>query len=196
MHGAGLIGVHRRSGHRGLTRQSRAASAPPDLIERDFTAEVPNQKWTADIPTCPPSRGGSTSPWSWTCSRDALAMVMSVRRPYPGLVHHLDKGSHYTSLAFGRRCDEVGISPSTGRSGPCFDNAVTENFFASLETELIDRTDFATHAEAEQEMFSDIEGFYNPWRRHSANGHINPAEYGRRHTEAIIQRPKATPEIA
>ncbi len=87
----------------------------------------------------------------------------------------------------GRRCEEAGISPSTGRTGSCFDNAVTESFFASLETELIDRTRFATRADAEREVFSYIEGFYNPWRRHSANGQLSPAEYERRHIQALQQ---------
>jgi putative transposase len=75
---------------------------------------------------------------------DALAMAIAARSPRPGLVHHSDKGSHYMSLTFGQRCEEAGIRPSTGRTGSCFDNAVTESFFASLETELIDRTAFPT----------------------------------------------------
>ncbi|MET8244936.1 IS3 family transposase [Streptomyces sp. NPDC005202] len=82
-------------------------------------------------------------------------------------------------MTFGQRCKEAGIRPSTGRTGSCFDNAVTESFFASLETELIDR--FRTRRDAEQQLFSYIEGFYNPWRRHSANGQLSPAEYERRH---------------
>ena len=85
------------------------------------------------------------------------------------------------SLTFGQRCAEAGIRPSTGRTGSCFDNAVTESFFASLETELLDRTTFCTRGEAEQAVFGYIEGFYNPRRRHSANGMLSPAEYERRH---------------
>jgi putative transposase len=97
------------------------------------------------------------------------------------VLHRLLEPRQYTSLTFGQRCEEAGIRPSTGRTGSCFDNAVTESFFASLETELIDRTTFGTRREAEQEVFSYIEGFYNPWRRHSANGMLSPAEYERRH---------------
>ena len=104
--------------------------------------------------------------------------------------------AQYTSLAFGRRCKEAGISPSTGRTGSCYDNAVTEGFFASLETELIDRTRFATRADAEREVFSYVEGFYNPWRRHSANGQLSPAEYERRHTKAIQGQPAVLPQAA
>lgn len=89
---------------------------------------------------------------------DALGMAISARRPGLGLIHHTGKGSRYTGLAFGRRCAEAGIAASTGRSGSCFDNAVTERFFASLETELIDRTVFATRTDAERAVFSYIEG--------------------------------------
>ncbi|MDS1271817.1 IS3 family transposase [Lipingzhangella sp. LS1_29] len=83
----------------------------------------------------------------------------------------------------------LAVGAPDGRTGSCFDNAVTESFFASLETELIDRTRFATRADAEREVFSYIEGFYNPHRRHSANGQLSPAEYERRHT----QQPREDP---
>ncbi|WP_424536782.1 IS3 family transposase [Sphaerisporangium viridialbum] len=87
----------------------------------------------------------------------------------------------YTSIAFGQRCRQAGIRPSTGRTGTCFDNAITESFFASMECELIDRRTFRTRSEAERAVFAYIEGFYNPRRRHSANGQISPAQYERRH---------------
>ncbi|MET8183269.1 IS3 family transposase [Streptomyces sp. NPDC005336] len=93
-------------------------------------------------------------------------------------------------MTFPQRCKEAGIRPSTGRTGSRFDNAVTESFFTSLETELIDRTVFRTRRDAEQQLFSYIEGFYNPWRRHSANGQLSPAEYERRHA------PQASADLA
>lgn len=206
MRAQGLVGVHRRTGRKSLTAQDRMATAPPDLVGRDFTAHAPNQTWTADITYVPTDQGWlylavvmdlfSRRIVGWAMAPhmraglvcDALAMAISARRPGPGLVHHSDKGSQYTSLAFGRRCEEAGISPSTGRTGSCYDNAVTESFFASLETELIDRTRFVTRADAEREVFSYVEGFYNPWRRHSANGQLSPAEYERRHMEATQNR--------
>ncbi|WP_344014163.1 IS3 family transposase, partial [Nocardiopsis exhalans] len=202
----GLVGVHRRTGRKSLTSQDRMATAPPDLVGRDFTAHAPNTKWSADITYVPTDQGWvylavvmdlfSRRIVGWAMAPhmradlvcDALAMAVTARRPGPGLIHHSDKGSQYTSLAFGRRCEEAGIAPSTGRTGSCYDNAVTESFFASLETELIDRTRFATRADAEREVFSYIEGFYNPWRRHSANGQLSPAEYERRHTEVAQDR--------
>ncbi|GAA2703332.1 hypothetical protein GCM10010412_101370 [Nonomuraea recticatena] len=112
---------------------------------------------------------------------DALAMALHQRRPEAGVIHHSDKGGQYTSIAFGQRCEQAGVRPSTGRTGTCFDNAITESFFASLECELIDRRTFHTRSEAERALFSYIEGFYNPRRRHSANGQVSPAEYERRH---------------
>ncbi|WP_443689904.1 transposase [Nonomuraea aurantiaca] len=90
------------------------------------------------------------------------------------------ESTQYTSIAFGQRCEQAGIRPSTGRTGTCFDNAITESFFASLECELIDRRTFRTRSEAERAMFGYIEGFYNPRRRHSANGQLSPTEYERR----------------
>lgn len=82
----------------------------------------------------------------------------------------------------------AGVRPSTGRTGSRCDNAVTESFFASLETELIDRTAFPTRHHAEQALFAYIEGFYNPRRRHSANGRLSPAEYERRHAAKTPHR--------
>ncbi len=206
MREAGLVGVHRRTGRTALTRQDSTAKPAPDLIGRDFTASAPNLRWTADITYVPTEEG-----WvylavvldlfarrivGWAMANhmrtelvtDALAMAIAARRPRPGLVHHSDKGSQYTSLTFGQRCEEAGILPSTGRTGSCYDNAVTESFFASLETELIDRTTFHTRHAAEQALFAYVEGFYNPTRRHSANGQVSPAEYERRHAaQATVQ---------
>ncbi|OKI21376.1 transposase [Nocardiopsis sp. TSRI0078] len=209
-----LVGVHRRTGRKGLTSQDRMAAAPPDLVGRDFTAHAPNLKWTADITYVPTDQGWlylavvmdlfSRRIVGWAMAAhmraelvcDALSMAVSARRPGPGLIHHSDKGAQYTSLSFGRRCEEAGIAPSTGRTGSCYDNAVTESFFASLETELIDRARFATRADAEREVFSYIEGFYNPWRRHSANGQLSPTEYERRHTEAMQEKLAVLPQAA
>lgn len=210
----GLAGVHRRTGRKGLTQRDAMATAPPDLVGRDFTAKAPNTTWTADITYVPTAQGWlylavvmdafSRRIVGWAMAEhmraelvcDALAMAVSVRRPGPGLIHHSDKGSQYTSLAFGRRCEEAGIAPSTGRTGSCYDNAVTESFFASLETELIDRTRFPSRGDAQREVFSYIEGFYNPWRRHSANGQLSPAEYERRHIQAMDEGSTALPQAA
>jgi len=91
------------------------------------------------------------------------------------------ESAQYTSIAFGRRCREAGIALSMGSTGDCFDNAMAESFFASLETELIDRSSWPTRAEARLAVFDYIEAFYNPTRRHSALGYLSPAEFERRY---------------
>lgn len=86
----------------------------------------------------------------------------------------------YTSVAFGNRCKEAGVRPSTGSVGDAYDNAMCESFFATLERELIDRHRFRSRTEARMAVFQFIEGFYNPSRRHSALGYLSPIEYERR----------------
>ena len=115
---------------------------------------------------------------------DALDMAIWRRRPAGGLVHHSDQGCQYTSLAFGRRCREAGITPSMGSVGDCFDNAMAESFFATLECELLDQHRFRTRTEARMAVFDYLEGFYNPRRRHSALGQLSPANYERSHQPA------------
>ena len=92
----------------------------------------------------------------------------------PGVVHHSDQGSQYAALAFGQRCQAAGVVPSMGSRGDCYDNAITEAFFATLECELLARHTFRTHAEARTAVFDYIEGFYKRQRRHSALGDDAP----------------------
>ena len=85
----------------------------------------------------------------------------------------------YTSIAFGLRCGEAGVRPSMGSVADCYDNAMCESFFATLECELLDRKRFRTHAEARMAVFDFIEGWYNPHRRHSGLAYSSPMEYER-----------------
>jgi putative transposase len=85
--------------------------------------------------------------------------------------------TQYTALAFGQRCKEAGVRPSMGSVGDCFDNAMCESFFATLECELLDRRHFRTQIEAPMAVFEFIEGWYNPRRRHSAIGYLSPIDY-------------------
>ena len=113
----------------------------------------------------------------------ALNMGLWQRRPEE-VIHHSDQGCQYTSLAFSRRCEEAGVRPSMGSVGDCFDNAMAESFFATLECELLDRATFRTRAEAEHAIFEFIEGWYNPHRRHSSLGYRSPIDFeqiGRAH---------------
>ena len=92
---------------------------------------------------------------------DALDMAISQRKPN-GVIFHSDRGSQYSSTAFGNRCQETGIVPSMGRRGDAYDNAVAESFFATLETELLNRNTYHTRTQARTAVFDFIEGFYNP----------------------------------
>ncbi|MFT7624362.1 MAG: putative transposase [Myxococcota bacterium] len=107
---------------------------------------------------------------------DALNMALTTRKP-DNVIHHSDQGCQYTSIAFGKRCEGAGVRPSTGSVGDCYDNAMCESFFATLECELLDRTTFRTHHEATMAIFSFIESFYNPWRRHSGIGYLSPDRF-------------------
>jgi integrase-like protein len=99
----------------------------------------------------------------------------------------------YTSLRFGRRLREAGIAQSMGSRGDALDNAMCESFFASLETELLDRSAFATRERARMALFDWIEGFYNPHRLHAALGYLSPAEFERRRTAASGKAITPTP---
>ena len=109
----------------------------------------------------------------------ALNMALGQRQAQ-GVVHHSDRGSQYTSLAFGKRCREMGVVTSTGSAGDCFDNAMAESFFATLECELIDRRSFHTQAQARMAIFEYLESWYNTRRLHSALGYLSPNEFERR----------------
>jgi len=191
MRGANVIGVSRRRSFQ-TTRRDPSARPAPDLVDREFTASGPNQLWVADITYIPTLAGFLylavvLEVWSrkivgWSMSSrlatpivlDALAMALDRRRPAEGVIHHSDQGCQYTSIEFGKRCRQAGVRPSMGSVGDCYDNAMCESFFATLECELLDRRPFTDRAEAELAVFDFIEGFYNTRRRHSALGYLAP----------------------
>ena len=110
---------------------------------------------------------------------EALNMAIGQRRPQ-GVIHHSDRGSQYTSLAFGKRCREMAVVTSTGSAGECYDNAMAESFFATLECELLQRRTFHTHGQARMAIFAFLESWYNTRRLHSALGYLSPNEFERR----------------
>jgi len=190
-----IAGVSRRRKGLRTTIRSREAPAAADLVRRDFRAAGPDRLWVADITYVPSWQGYVflacvIDAWSrkvvgWSMrddlraelALDALAMALTRRRPRPGLVHHSDRGSQYTSLAFGKTIEAAGVLPSMGRRGDAFDNALAESFFATLETELLDRHSFRSRDEARIAVFTYIEGFYNPRRRHSTLGYRSPDRF-------------------
>jgi putative transposase len=109
---------------------------------------------------------------------DALNMALAQRRP-ASVIHHSDQGCQYTSIAFGRRCGERGVRPSTGSVGDAYDNAMCESPFATLECELLDRHRFKNQVEARLAVFDFIEGWDNPHRRHAALAYESPIDYER-----------------
>jgi putative transposase len=113
----------------------------------------------------------------------SLEMAIRQRRPDP-VIHHSDQGSQYTALAFGKRCQQAHVRPSMGSAGDCFDNALCERFFATLECEWLDRTTFRSHEEARQAVFQYIEGWYNTHRRHSVLDYASPIRFERAYAQA------------
>jgi len=196
MRAEGLRGVSRRKWV-STTKRDPAAQGAPDLVQRDFRARGPDQLWVADITYVPTWEGFLylavvLDVWSrrivgWAMAGhlrtvlvlEALDMALRHRRPEE-VIHHSDHGCQYTSIAFGKRCQEAGVRPSMGSIGDCFDNALCESFFATLECELLNGRSFRTRAEARREIFEFIEGWYNTHRRHSALQYASPLEYERK----------------
>ena len=199
MRDLGLRGVCRR---RFVTTTQRDESnrPAPDLVERDFTASGPNELWVADATYVPTWEGFlflavvvdvfSRRVVGWSMAHhlrtdlmiDALQMAVTQRRP-EDVIHHSDQGSQYTSIAFGNRCRNTGVQLSMGSVGDCYDNAMAESFFATLECELIDRTTFRTRKQAQLAIFDFIEAFYNRQRRHSSIGYLSPVVFEHRMAE-------------
>jgi len=194
MRAAGLAGVSRRRRPK-TTVRTQGARPAPDLVARDFHAEAPDKLWVADITYVPTATGFlylaivldafSRRVVGWAMEThlaaalvlQALDMALARRRPKGKPIHHSDQGSQYTSIDFGARCRKFGVRPSMGSVGDCYDNAMAESFFATLECELIDRRRFGTPEHARREVFQFIEGWYNPRRRHSSIGYMSPLAF-------------------
>jgi len=168
-----------------------------NLLNREFTAEAPNQRWVGDTTEFKIGESGKlylaaildlfsrfVVGWAVSAVNDrhlalaALTMALNRRRPETGLLHHSDRGSTYASEDYQDRLTAYGITCSMSRTGDCYDNAVMEAFFSTLKTELADA--FASHGQAKGELFDYIEAFYNTRRRHSTLDYISPAEFERR----------------
>ena len=162
MRAATIAGVSRRRRAPVTTRSDPDHHPAHDLVRRNFVAKGPNELWVADITFIPTMVGFLylavvLDAWSrrivgWAFSADlktrvvldALDMALTTRKP-DSVIHHSDRGSQYTSVAFGNRCKDAGVRPSTGSVGDAYDNAMCESFFATLECELLDRHRFASH---------------------------------------------------
>jgi putative transposase len=191
----GLQGITRRRRGKGCTRSRAADSRSDDLVHRQFRPDRPDRLWVQDVTQHRTSEGWVylavvIDAWSrrvvgWSIAdhmraelvADAIDMATLRRRPPAGAIAHSDHGSNYCSWVFGQRLRAAGLLGSMGTVGDALDNAVAESFFASLQCELLDRHAWPTRAGLARAMFSWIERFYNPTRRHSTLGYLSPVDY-------------------
>ena len=190
----GIQAVHKR-GVRVTTKSNPAHPVEPNLLDREFTAEKPNQKWTSDITYIRTKEGWlylavvldlfSRRIVGWAMSKritsalvvDALEMAIQQRKPDAGLLHHSDRGSQYTGKAYRELLSANEMLVSMSGKGDCWDNAPTESFFSSLKREQVHHKYYETRDSARTDIFSYIEAFYNRKRRHSTLGYYNPAAF-------------------
>ena len=181
---------------RDLGRRARSQSAiAANILDRQFNATAPNQRWVADFTYIWTDQGWlyfavvldlfSRRIVGWSMSAemtaqlvtDALVMAIWRRGRPQELLHHSDQGSQYTSEQFQRLLTDQGITCSMSRSGNVWDNSAMESFFSSLKIERVHRRVYATREEAKADLFDYVERFYNPRRRHSTLGYLSPADY-------------------
>ena len=191
---AGLRGCPKRR-FRVTTQRDPSHPVAENLLDQDFTAEAPNQRWAADITFIATNQGWlylavvmdlySRRIVGWSMSRwinrhlviDALNMAIGARRPEHDLIHHSDRGSQYTSDDFRDELLKHGIDCSMSARGNCYDNAVVESFFGLMKREWVNRVRYRTREEARADVFEYIECFYNRKRRHGYLGNISPVAF-------------------
>lgn len=165
-----------------------------NLIDRNFGALAPNEKWLADITYIPTDEGWlflaaildlfTRKIVGWAMRdhmrtelpRAALMMAIQRQRPKAGLIHHSDRGNQYASGDYRDALASAGIVQSMSRKGNCWDNAPMESFFHTLKTELVHHKHYTTKEEAKRDLFHYIEGYYNRHRIHSALGYLTPEQ--------------------
>ncbi len=180
------------------TDSDHAFNIAPNLLQQDFTASGPNQKWAGDI-TYVWTREGwvylaviidlfSRRVVGWAISNRmrqdlalrALNMAIATRRPPPGCIHHTDRGSQYCAHDYQKLLRKHGFKVSMSGKGNCYDNSAVESFFKSLKAEIVRRRNWQTRRDAEVALFGYINGFYNPRRKHSALGWKSPVAFEQR----------------
>jgi transposase InsO family protein len=204
MRAAGLVGRHPRVWKRTTVPGEHPVSAP-DLIGRAFTADRPNEKWCGDITYIKTFTGWaylatvidlhSRKVIGWAIAdhmrtslvTNALDMAMRHRRPRNSVIFHSDRGTQYTSHEFAKYCQKNKIQRSLGKTGICYDNAVSESFFATYKKELIHTRPWPDITDLKRRTFDWIETYYNTQRRHSTLGYLTPTEYelGYRHIHEL-----------
>ena len=211
MRQAHMRGVSRRRGYVVTTERDKRQRPAPDLVNRQFVANG-LQLWVADMTYIPTWAGFlylavvidvfSRKVVGWAFGEHmtsdlvlaALNMALLTRKP-ESVVHHSDQGSQYTSIAFGKRCEAMGVRPSMGTVGDAYDNAMAESFFASLECELIARRTWRNKTEARLAVFTWIESWYNPRRRHSGIGYLSPVNFERKQQTSATSLEHGLPTV-
>ncbi len=195
----GSLRARPRRRRRVRTTDSRHAHpVAPNLLNRQFTVDAPNRVWAADLTYLPTRQGWlylavvidlfSRAVVGWSMSRridqklalDALDAALGRRKPPRGLIVHSDQGVQYAAIEYQNRLASLGAVCSMSRKGNCWDNAVVESFFATLKSELLEKTAFENQRVAQTSVFSYIESYYNRQRRHSTLAYVSPMEYERR----------------
>ncbi len=197
MRKAGLKGCPKRP-FKVTTLRDPSHAVADNLLEQDFTAAGPNERWSSDITYISTHQGWlylavvmdlfSRRIVGWSMGRwisrhlviDALTMAIGSRQPEAGLLHHSDRGSQYTSDDFRDELEKHNIQCSMSARGNCYDNAVVESFFGLMKRERVNRTRYLTRDEARDDIFDYIERFYNRKRRHGYLGNISPAAFEER----------------
>lgn len=195
MHG---IVARRKRRYVPRTTQRQAGLIPaPNRLNQDFFASAPNEKWVVDFTFIETAQGWlflavvldlfsrRVIGWAMGTKMDAklvetaLQMALLERRPAPGLLHHSDQGSQYTSSTYLNCLHEALVKLSMSGVGNCYDNAVVESFFSTLKTECVTGI-FLTHAQARSAIFEYMEVWYNRQRLHSTLGYLSPVDFERR----------------
>jgi putative transposase len=174
------------------TRRDLSHAVAPNVFNREFTASEPNQKGVTDLTSIPTAQNWlylavmldvysrAIVGWSMSACCDealvesALKMAVARRRPQAGLLHHSDRGCQYTSHAYRRQLEGLGIVVSMSRKGNCWDHALMESFFGSLKEECVGSTISLTHEQARRSLFEYLEVYSNRQRRHSSLGYVSP----------------------
>jgi putative transposase len=190
-----IHGISRRRFRVCTTDSNHTHRVAPNLLDRNFERELPNQAWCADITYIRTGEG-----WLYLaavidlCSRkivgwamadhlkaslclEALEMAVTQRRPGEGLLHHSDRGVQYACDDYQEKLAELGMICSMSGRGDCYDNAVMESFFKTLKTERVYHENYATRQQAKASIFQYIEVFYNRKRLHSSLGYVSPSAY-------------------
>ncbi len=191
------IGVYRKKRRIITTNSTHNSPVAPNLLNRVFTADRPNQKWLGAITYIPTAEGWlylaavldmfSRKIVGWAMDdnmesqlvEQAFLMAARNRKPPKGILHHSDRGSQYASDLYRACLADYNIQVSMSRTGNCYDNAPMESFFSTLKCDRVHRMNYLTRQEAKTDIFRYVEGFYNRSRRHSSLGYLSPENFER-----------------